>query len=152
MIDFEQVSALLVEAAELDDDVAMVVRNAEDNWIVRFEQVDIEIGCDVERERLVLVSTVGVPEPGRRMTVLEAMMAYNFLVIDTGGVRMAMTGTDGDIVQMVDIGLSGLTARDMAVALVNMAEKTQVWRAFIAAKGADVAAPPSLQETMTFQA
>src|SRR6185503_5079358 len=111
MIDFTQVSALIVEAVAFDDAVATVVRTADDSWVVRFETVDVEIGVDADRKRLILVTTLGVPAADRRLAVLEVLMAYNFLVRETGGVRVAMTGVAGDIVQMVDIGLDGLLPR-----------------------------------------
>lgn len=152
MASLEQVSALMVEAASLDEDVAAVVRNGERNWVVRFEAVDVEVGCNAEGNRLVLVTTIGVPPPERRLAVLEAMMTYNFLVLDTGGVRMAMTGTDGEIVQMVDLGIDGLTARGLATILANMERKTLVWRGFVGAASADAAVALAAQETVTFQA
>src|SRR5262245_15782731 len=109
-----RISELLVEAAALDDEIGAVAQTADDSWVVRFEGVDVEVGLDPESNQLVLVTTVGLPNPERRLAILEGLMAFNFLLRETGGVRMAMTGTDGDVVQMVDLGLSDLTAGTLA--------------------------------------
>jgi hypothetical protein len=144
MTDPAKVTALLVDAATLDDDVDTVAQTAADGWAVRFEAVDIEVGLDTERDRIILVATIGVPVAERRLSTLETLMAYNFLVRETGGVRLAMTGTDGDVVQMVDIAIEGLTPRTLAVVLANMKEKTLVWRAFFANDNAGTATVPNI--------
>jgi len=148
MADLAQISALIVEAAGLDDEIAAVIGRANDSWIVRFQSIDIEIGVDDQRGRLILVTVLGAPDQQRRLAVIETLLAYNFLVRETGGVRIATNGVGGELVQMADIGIAGLSARDLVVVLTNMAEKTLAWRAFIAlnerAAGAPAASPDSL--------
>jgi hypothetical protein len=90
----------------------------------------------------VLLTNIGVPNPERRLAVLEAVLVYNLLVLETGGVRIAMTATDGDMVQLVDLGIDDLTSRDLSNVITNLAGRALVWRAFISAAAADAPPPP----------
>jgi hypothetical protein len=142
MAEVAQVPAMIVEAASFDDDIAMVVGTTENNWVVRFEAMDVEIELDPERRRLVLLTNIGVPNPARRLSILEAVLVFNLLVLETGGVRIAMTATDGDMVQLVDLGIDDLTSRDLATVITNLAGRALVWRAFISAVPEDAPVPP----------
>ena len=53
-----------------------------------------------------------------------------------------MTATDGDMVQLVDLGIDDLTSRDLSNVITNLAGRALVWRAFISAATADVPPPP----------
>jgi hypothetical protein len=64
------------------------------------------------------------------------------LVLETGGVRMALTATDGDMVQLVDLGIDDATSRDLATVITNLAGRALVWRAFISAAPEDAPPPP----------
>ena len=88
MAEVDAVPAMIVEAAAFDDDIAMVVSAGENNWVVRFEAMDVEIELDPERRRLVLLTNIGVPNPERRLSILEAVLVFNLLVLETGGVRI----------------------------------------------------------------
>jgi Tir chaperone protein (CesT) family len=142
MAEVAQIPEMIVEAAAFDDDIAMVVGAGQNNWVVRFAAMDVEIQLDPERRRLVLLTNIGVPNPERRLAVLEAVLVFNLLVLETGGVRIAMTATDGDIVQLVDLGIDDLTSHDLATVITNLAGRALVWRAFISAAAEDAPVPP----------
>jgi hypothetical protein len=150
----DQVPAMIVEAAAFDDDIAMVVATGDNNnWVVRFEAMDVEIELDPGRRRLILLTNIGVPNPERRLSILEAVLVFNLLVLETGGVRMALTATDGDMVQLVDLGIDELTSRDLATVITNLAGRALVWRAFISAAVADAPPPPDpMGEVIMFNA
>ena len=153
MAEVAQIPAMIVEAAAFDDDIAMVIGAGQNNWVVRFEAMDVEIQLDPERRRLVLLTNVGVPNPERRLAVLEAVLVFNLLVLETGGVRIAMTATDGDMVQLVDLGIDDLTSRDLSNVITNLAGRALVWRAFISAAVADAPPPPDpMGEVIMFNA
>jgi hypothetical protein len=142
MADVAQIPEMIVEAATFDDDIAVVLGAGQNNWVVRFENMDVEIQLDPERRRLVLLTNLGVPNTERRLAVLEAVLVYNLLVLETGGVRIAMTATDGDMVQLVDLGIDDLTSRDLSNVITNLAGRALVWRSFISAATADAPPPP----------
>jgi hypothetical protein len=152
MADVAQIPEMLVEAATFDDDIAVVLGAGQNNWVVRFENMDVEIQLDPERRRLVLLTNLGVPNTERRLAVLEAVLVYTLLVLETGGVRIAMTATDGDMVQLVDLGIDDLTSRDLSNVITNLAGRALVWRAFISAATADVPPPDPTGEVIMFNA
>jgi hypothetical protein len=146
MADAAQIPEMIVEAASFDDDVAVVVGAGQNNWVVRFEAMDVEIQLDPERRRLVLLTNIGAPNSERRLAILETVLVFNLLVLETGGVRIAMTATDGDMVQLVDLGIDDLTSRDLSNVITNLAGRALVWRAFISAAAADAPPPPDLSD------
>jgi hypothetical protein len=66
---------------------------------------------------------------------------------------MAMTATDGDMVQLVDLGIDDLTSRDLSTVITNLAGRALVWRAFISAAAEDAPVPPGpLADVIMFNA
>ncbi len=81
------------------------------------------------------------PFKSRIAEVYEAMLSYNLLWRATGGLRMALTGRGGTIVQLVDLAGDEINARQIATIAVNMADLTRIWRAYLETGGGDVSLP-----------
>jgi hypothetical protein len=132
MTDQEQVARLMAEVGTLDDDIVAVVQTGDDSWAIRFEDVDIEVERDPHGGRLVLSAEIAVPRREDRVTVYEALLSYSMLWRETGGLRMALAEPGGAAVQLVDLNTVDVTPKLLATVAANLAERTLVWRAFLA--------------------
>lgn len=154
MLDKEKVEALIAETGGFDPQIAAIVQTGDGAWAVQYqEDLDVEIEMDEERDLLIILTVVGTPPASRRLELLEAMMAYNMLVQETGGVRMALTGTGGEAVQMLEVPFESLQAKDLATICANMVDKTLTWRTLFVADDDGATMPPPGQDSsaITFQ-
>ncbi|MEJ1157311.1 type III secretion system chaperone [Prosthecomicrobium sp. N25] len=142
MADVETLTRVLAEAGARDDAIAGVLRTAANAWLVRFEDVDVEIEYDSAGDRLVFASVIGPVPQQKREEILEALLAYSFLARETGGVHMAMTAPGGEAVQMAAVPGEGAGVDRLVTVVTNMAENTRIWRAmFASAMGLGAAEP-----------
>ena len=137
MTDQERVARLMTEVGPLDDDIVEVAQTSDDSWAIRFEDVDIEVERDPLGGRLVLSAEIAVPRREDRVTVYEALLSYSMLWRETGGLRMALAEPGGAAVQLVDVSIADLTPKLLATVAANLAERTLVWRAFLASDQQD---------------
>lgn len=85
-----------------------------------------------DQHKLVLSITLSVPPSEQRLAVYEVMLAYNPLWEETGGVKMALAGSHGPIVQLFELSTTDLDLEALDTVLVNFVDKARMWRAAIA--------------------
>ena len=132
---------LMSEAGPLDDKILACTRTPDGTYALRFEEVDVLVERDEDRNRIALSVEIGAPRASRALEVYETLLSYNLLWRETGGVRMALTGRKGSVVQFVDLTGSEINARTIATVAANLASLTDIWRAFLQSAGGDIAAP-----------
>lgn len=140
-MDSEALDRLVAEAGSHEEGILASVRTADGAHAIRFEDADVIAEWDGARNRLVLSSEIGSPPPGRAAHVYETLLSYNLLWRETGGLRMALTGPKGIVLQLVDLAGPEIEARTVAIVAANLAQRTVIWRAFLESEGSDVAAP-----------
>jgi hypothetical protein len=137
MADVEHLTRLLVHAGGLDDGIAGILRTADNAWVIRFPDVDVEVEYDASGARLVFASVIGPVPLERRAEILESLLTYSFAARQTGGVSMALTGPGGDALQMFSMPADSVAADRLVTVASNLAENTRIWRGlFGAAMGA----------------
>jgi hypothetical protein len=146
----ETLTAQMAEAGQLDEDITTVVRTADDAWVFRFEDIDVELEYSEVSGNLLVAVVIGAPPREGREAVLEALLSYSFLWRDTGGVRMAMTGKGGDVVQLFEVSADNLTPKQLVVIVSNLAANARIWRAFLASGAATEAPSPSPAQSTDF--
>lgn len=124
-----------------DDAILAVVKTPDGAYAVRFEELDVLVERDVDRDRIALSVEIGSPRASRALAIYETLLSYNLLWQETGGVRMALTGKGGNVVQFVDLTGSEINPVSIATVAVNLASLTEIWRAFLESEGSDLAAP-----------
>ena len=109
-------------------------------WVLAFPE-----GAVIEAEydeagggRLLLSMELGEPEPGAAADWHRVLLQYNALWRQTGGVRMALSGTV--VVQALELAVPGLTLPVLADALSGLRTHAVLWRALLASDGP--AGPP----------
>ena len=131
-----------------DDAILAVVKTPDGAYAIRFEEIDVLVERDMDRDRIALSIELGVPRPTNALSVYETLLSYNMLWRETGGVRMALTGKGGAVVQFVDLTGAEINAVGMATVASNLASLSNIWLAFLESEGSDVNAPePILPDT-----
>ncbi|MBB3950311.1 type III secretion system chaperone [Aureimonas jatrophae] len=122
---------LMNEIGPLDDAIDSVTVLGDARWIVRFPELDVEIEADEATGR-VMLSTVLAPAPAdRRGDVYETLLLYNLAWRETGGVRMALNGADGPVVQIADVPMQDLSARLLVTVARNLVRRGAIWTQFL---------------------
>jgi hypothetical protein len=132
---------LMGEVGPLDDMILACLKTPDGAYAIRFEQVDVLVERDEDRDRIALSVEIGAPPPSRALEVYETLLSYNLLWRETGGVRMALTGRKGSVVQFVDLTGNEINARSIATVAANLASLTDIWRGFLQSTGSEAATP-----------
>lgn len=132
---------LMGEVGSLDDTILAVVKTQDGAYAIRFEQLDVVVERDGDRDRIALSVEIGAPRPSQALEAYQTLLSYNMLWRETGGVRMALTGKGGSVVQFVDLTGSEINPRSIATVAANLASLTEIWRAFLQSAGNDTVAP-----------
>lgn len=132
---------LMSDVGPLDDAILACLKTPDGAYAIRFEQVDVLVERDEDRDRIALSVEIGAPRPSNALEVYETLLSYNLLWRETGGVRMALTGRKGSVVQFVDLTGNEINPRSIATVAANLASLTEIWRAFLQSPGGEAAAP-----------
>ncbi len=132
---------LMSEVGPLDETILACIKTPDGTYAIRFEEVDVLVERDGDRDRIALSVEIGAPQPTNALSVYETLLSYNLLWQETGGVRMALTGKGGNVVQFVDLTGTEINPTSIATVAVNLASLTEIWRAFLESEGSDLAAP-----------
>lgn len=139
---------LMSDVGPLDDTIITVVKTPDGAYAIRFEEIDVLVERDMDRDRIALSIELGVPRPANALSVYETLLSYNMLWRETGGVRMALTGKGGAVVQFVDLTGAEINAVGIATVASNLASLSNIWLAFLESEGSDVnASEPILPDT-----
>jgi len=131
MVDLEQIQQFLEQLGPASDDVASIAQTGDRSWAVAYDESTV-VALEFVPDRNVLVLTIdlGKPADDRRADVYGALLSFNALWRETGGVKTAMA--DGELFQIYDLVADGLTLGDLRNVLGNFVEKARVFRRFVA--------------------
>jgi hypothetical protein len=131
----EQVQGLIEALGARNDEIEVITRNGDAQWSVGFDE-DTVVTLDLvaDQAKLVLSTPLGRPSTEQRLAAYEAMLSYNMLWLETGGVTIGLGGAHGELVQLFELNAADddLTLDLLDVVLVNFAEKARMWRRVIA--------------------
>src|SRR5262245_25215765 len=108
-------------------EVSNVTQITDDTWAVgHLGNTLILVQLDSDDEQLVLSAGLGRPQDGARAHLYDALLAYNALWRDTGGVTMGLV--DGQVVQVYGLDAAQVDLPTLATALQNFAVRASTWR------------------------
>jgi Tir chaperone protein (CesT) family len=135
MADRTHVHALMTEIGPALELAEVQEFEQENLWaLVARDGVVFFIDYQPDDERLWLSADVCVP-PGERLALYGLMLQYNARWKDTGGVRLALDGPDGGVVQAYDMPVAGLDLHRLQTVIENFRETLDGWRKIVAASG-----------------
>ncbi len=114
-------------------EIEAVIQSEETHWAIQFDDQSIVMLEWAEKpDRVVLTAMLGTPTESMQLSVYETLLCYNLLWKDTGGVKMALSGPDGELILLYelffteDLNLSGLQT-----ILTNFVSIMQVWSVYV---------------------
>ena len=133
MANAEHVSHLMAEIGPILELRGIVEICGEARWVLDLDGENAVLAEYFNADdRLFLTGDAGVPEPAARLVCYELLLAYNAMWRQTGGVRMAVNGEDGAVLQIADIAAEGLDATTLARVVENFVGKLGEWMEIIA--------------------
>lgn len=129
----EQIQQLMQELGPATPDIDAVVQTEEPSWAIQFSDESIIVIEPVdEPPRLVMSAEIGTaPETAERQ-LYEALLSYNLLWRDNGGVKIGLAGPKGSLIINWEISLDGLTLIELQSALVRFLKAVSSWQHYVA--------------------
>lgn len=128
MQNFERIDLLLQEIGPTSESILEIDRQSETYWeITLVGDVVIEMTYDTAQQKLALSSVVGLPALDDLLTVYRALLQFNSMREETGGVTMSL-GEDGFVQQAFELNIAVAEAPYLRAVLENFAEKVLTWR------------------------
>ena len=134
MTDRDQISAILAETGERDEAIGAILATEDGDWLVHYDDLEILVELDEDFDRLVFTAVIGPILHEDRANVLEALLATTAMWRTTRGVRMALSGPGGDVLQIFDLPCIKADASTLAMLLSNLAQNTRTWRGLLSAQ------------------
>ena len=135
MLEYAQVSEILAELGAQLDLPEVVAFEEQESWALSTDPKRDEIiavDYDARTSKLVLSASLGTPPDELRCSTYEFLLKYNLFWAHTDGVRMALDGDNGGIVQLFDLPLHDLTAHGLTTVFVNFRDVARAMRPLIA--------------------
>lgn len=142
MSDLDKISRILSEIAVKIDALELKFYEHTASWTMLMnEEVLLYLDHDPGRDMIVISGDVADPPASARAQRYELLMQYNNQWAETGGIRMALDGPSGTIVQIADIPAAGLKMVDMQTILTGFTETLATWRQMLESEIQEVAKP-----------
>ena len=136
MQDFERIDLLMNEVGPLWSRIESIHRQGSSYWSVELEEdLSLHVDFDATQQQLVLCMIVGQPIADDLFGLYQALLQYNSLHKETGGVTMCV-GDGGLVQQVFALPLSALNAPTLLGVLQNFVDKALAWREVIHASPA----------------
>ena len=124
----ERINGILGELGALFDPAAIIHDPDEDTWSIAMDaEATISLALDSGESRLQIAVPVGAAPKGGAQQVYEAMLRFNFLWRDQGGMYVSLDA-DGRAYLMFREPLSDLDARRLNGLLQGLVDKAADWR------------------------
>ena len=150
MQDFERIDLTMKEVGEHCDVIEEIIRIGEDRWELLI-QPDVEFLAEFDRQQqsLVITAEVAIPAAKDLLPVYEALLQFNQMRAETGGVTMSLS-TEGIVEQSFRLNVAVLEPHVLQHVLENLAEKVLMWRSVLHVETSDQEPdqPPSFDARM----
>ncbi|WP_294641453.1 type III secretion system chaperone [uncultured Aureimonas sp.] len=123
------ISPLMEAIGPLDDDILAVTAIGE-TWVVRLEDLDIQVEEDRAAQRHLLTAVVAGPPSAGRLEVYETLLQYNLLRRETG--MCSALGPDGEVVLLAEVPSEGMNVPLLLDVLQNIAAKARAFAPLVA--------------------
>lgn len=128
----ETARLLLQEVAALTPQITSLDKGEDDAWLLSFDdKPEILVEWADQPERLVLSACLGRATEPQRLAVYETLLSYNLLWQDTGGVRMALDGPEGEVFLIYDLFDDQVSVVDLQGVLLNLANIAGIWGEYV---------------------
>ncbi len=152
-ISLDLAQMLLQELGPQTPEIDAVLQEDEKSWLLVFaDEQSVYVEWANNPDRLVLSTGLGRPPEGNELPVYETLLSYNLLWQDTGGVRMAIDGPQGDIMLIYDLFDDQLSLAELQTVVLNINSIAAIWRDYVRKDNAESSLPPISSETVHLRA
>lgn len=128
----ERMQIMMEEIGPAMPEIDAVIQSEDENWAIQFEdQTIVTLEWAEKPDRVVLSTMLGIPSESMQLSVYETLLCYNLLWKDTGGVKMALAGPNGELMLLYELYISDLMLNDMQTVLSNFVSIGQVWSVYV---------------------
>ena len=135
----ERMQTMMEEIGPNMAEIEAVIQSEDRNWAIQLEDQSIIMLEWAEKpDRIVLSSMLGIPSETMQLSVYEALLCYNLLWKDTGGVKMALAGPGGDLMLLYELYVDGLMLNDLQIVISNFSNISHVWSLYVTGESQEV--------------
>ena len=131
-VGIETVGEMIAELAALLDLDSVVEEEGRAAWLLRIDEThDLVVEYELDQDQLHFSAEVASVPLDRKEKVYEWLLLYNGCWQETGGMRMALEGPEGPVIQAATVAVSGLDLTTLHLVVSNFFEKLLVWEALL---------------------
>jgi hypothetical protein len=116
----DKIQDLISQIGPVFPDIDAVIQTEDPSWAIQFvDELVVMIEQLENPDRMVFSSEIGAVTDDQELPVYEALLCYNLLWKDTGGVKIGLAGPKGILIVTTELLLDGLTLMSFQEALTN---------------------------------
>ncbi len=116
----DKIQDLISQIGPVFPDIDAVIQTEDPSWAIQFvDELVVMIEQLEHPDRMVFSSEIGTVADDQELPVYEALLCYNLLWKDTGGVKIGLAGPKGTLIVTSELLLDGLTLMAFQDALTN---------------------------------
>ena len=128
----EKIQQLIQELGPHMQDIDAIVQTEEPSWAIQFsDETILIIEAAEEPSRMVFSAELGNASENNQRAIYEALLCYNLMWRDTGGVKIGLAGPQGALIISTELCLEGLVLNDLQLCLTNFLKITRSWQGFV---------------------
>jgi hypothetical protein len=117
---YDKIQDLISQIGPVFPDIDAVIQTEDPSWAIQFvDELVVMIEQLEHPDRMVFSSEIGTVADDQELPVYEALLCYNLLWKDTGGVKIGLAGPKGILIVTTELLLDGLTLMTFQEALTN---------------------------------
>jgi hypothetical protein len=121
------------------------VQTEEPSWAIQFsDETIVIIEAAEDPARMVFSAELGSANDTNQHAVYEALLCYNLMWRDTGGVKIGLAGPQGALIISTELCLESLMLNDLQLNLKNFLKITRSWQGFVSQTAPTPAPLPGL--------
>lgn len=152
-VSLDMAQMLMQELGPQTPEIDAVLQQDEKSWLLVFsDEQSIYVEWANNPERLVLSTGLGKPVEGCQLQVYETLLSYNLLWQNTGGVRMAIDGPNGEVLLIYDLFDDQLSLSELQTVVLNISSIAEIWRDYVKKDNLASSLPPISSETVHLRA
>ncbi len=116
----DKIQDLISQIGPVFPDIDAVIQTEDPSWAIQFvDELVVMIEQLEHPDRMVFSSEIGTVADDQELPIYEALLCYNLLWKDTGGVKIGLAGPKGILIVTSELLLDGLTLMTFQEALTN---------------------------------
>ncbi len=141
----EQIQQLIQELGPHMQDIDAIVQTEEPSWAIQFsDETIVIIEAAEDPARMVFSAELGSTNDNNQHAVYEALLCYNLMWRDTGGVKIGLAGPQGTLIISTELCLESLMLNDLQLNLKNFLKIPRSWQGFVSQTAPTPAPLPGL--------